>query len=102
MLVLVVPATIHWLAALGQAASVDPLSQQVLARVANPLLTSAQFLIPAAVAISRTVTASWPRSANSRNAALRMFARAVRSRSPVVELIVKILNVRLAIRTPTG
>jgi hypothetical protein len=35
MLVLVVTATIHWLAALGQAASVDPLSQQVLARVAN-------------------------------------------------------------------
>jgi hypothetical protein len=52
MLVLVVTATVHWLSVLGQVSPDDPLSQQVLARVANPLLTSAQFLIPAAVAIS--------------------------------------------------
>jgi hypothetical protein len=52
MLVLAVTATLHVLAALTAASPVDPLSQQVLARVANPLLTSAQFLIPAAVAIS--------------------------------------------------
>lgn len=52
MLVLAVTAAIHWLAALGAVSPDDPLSQQVLARVANPLLTSAQFLIPAAVAIS--------------------------------------------------
>jgi hypothetical protein len=52
MLVFAVAATLHVLAALTAASSVDPLSQQVLARVANPLLTSAQFLIPAAVAIS--------------------------------------------------
>jgi hypothetical protein len=52
MVMLAVAATIHWLVAAATAASNDPLSQQVLARVANPLLTSAQFLIPAAVAIS--------------------------------------------------
>lgn len=52
MLMLAVTATIHWLIAAGQASPDDPLSKQVLARVANPLLTSAQFLIPAAVAIS--------------------------------------------------
>src|ERR1700719_531458 len=52
MLVLAVSAAIHWLNVLSQVSTVDPLSQQVLARVANPLLTSAQFLIPAAVAIS--------------------------------------------------
>jgi len=52
MLLIAVTATIHWLSALSAASPVDPLSQQVLARVANPLLTSAQFLIPAAVAIS--------------------------------------------------
>jgi hypothetical protein len=49
MLLIAVTATIHWLSALSAASPVDPLSQQVLA---NPLLTSAQFLIPAAVAIS--------------------------------------------------
>src|ERR1035438_8570651 len=52
MLVLVVTAAVYWLSVLGQVSPDDPLSQQVLARVANPLLTSAQFLIPAAVAIS--------------------------------------------------
>ncbi len=52
MVLLIVTATIHWLSVLGQVSATDPLSQQVLARVANPLLTSAQFLIPAAVAIS--------------------------------------------------
>ncbi len=52
MIVLAFSATIHWLAALSQVSPNDPLSQQVLARVASPLLTSAQFLIPAAVAIS--------------------------------------------------
>jgi len=52
MLMLAVTATIHSLIAASQASPNDPLSQQVLARVANPLLTSAQFLIPAAVAIS--------------------------------------------------
>ena len=52
MFVLAVTAAIHWLAAVSQVTPDDPLSHQVLARVANPLLTSAQFLIPAAVAIS--------------------------------------------------
>jgi hypothetical protein len=52
MVMLAVAATIHWLVAAATTPSTDPLSQQVLARVANPLLTSAQFLIPAAVAIS--------------------------------------------------
>ncbi len=52
MLVLAVIATVHWFTALSQVSPDDPLSQQVLARVANPLLTSAQFLIPAAVGIS--------------------------------------------------
>jgi hypothetical protein len=52
MVMLAVAATIHWLVAAVTALPNDPLSQQVLARVANPLLTSAQFLIPAAVAIS--------------------------------------------------
>jgi hypothetical protein len=52
MLMLSVAATFHLLLAAASALPNDPLSQQVLARVANPLLTSAQFLIPAAVAIS--------------------------------------------------
>src|SRR4029077_9805728 len=52
MLVLAVITTVHWFTALSQVSPNDPLSQQVLARVANPLLTSAQFLIPAAVGIS--------------------------------------------------
>jgi len=52
MVMLALAATIHWLFAAANALPNDPLSQQVLARVANPLLTSAQFLIPAAVAIS--------------------------------------------------
>ena len=52
MVMLALAATIHWLVAAAGALPTDPLSQQVLARVANPLLTSAQFLIPAAVAIS--------------------------------------------------
>jgi len=52
MLVFAVSAAVHWLAALTAASAADPLSKQVLARVANPLLTSAQLLIPAAVAIS--------------------------------------------------
>jgi hypothetical protein len=52
MLIVAVAATIHLLTVIGQVLPSDPLSQQVLARVANPLLTSAQFLIPAAVAIS--------------------------------------------------
>ena len=52
MLVFTVSAAVHWLAALTAASAADPLSKQVLARVANPLLTSAQLLIPAAVAIS--------------------------------------------------
>src|ERR1700691_1402305 len=51
MVMFAVTATLHWLIAAGQGTPNDPLSQQVLARVANPLLTSAQFLIPAAVAI---------------------------------------------------
>jgi hypothetical protein len=52
MVILAVTAAIHWVVAAAGALPTDPLSQQVLARVANPLLTSAQFLIPAAVAIS--------------------------------------------------
>jgi hypothetical protein len=52
MLIVAVAATIHVLTVMSQVLPSDPLSQQVLARVANPLLTSAQFLIPAAVAIS--------------------------------------------------
>jgi hypothetical protein len=52
MLIVAVAATIHLLTGMSQVLPSDPLSQQVLARVANPLLTSAQFLIPAAVAIS--------------------------------------------------
>ena len=52
MVMLVFAATLHGLIAVAQGLPNDPLSQQVLARVANPLLTSAQFLIPAAVAIS--------------------------------------------------
>jgi hypothetical protein len=52
MLMLTVAASFRWLLAAANALPNDPLSQQVLARVANPLLTSAQFLIPAAVAIS--------------------------------------------------
>ena len=52
MLVLAITATIRWLTLVSQVSPNDPLSQQVLSRVANPLLTSAQFLIPAAVAIS--------------------------------------------------
>ena len=52
MVMFAVTATLHWLFAATQSVPNDPLSQQVLARVANPLLTSAQFLIPAAVAIS--------------------------------------------------
>ena len=52
MFMLSVAATFHLLLAAASALPNDPLSQQVLARVANPLLTSAQFLIPAAVAIS--------------------------------------------------
>jgi hypothetical protein len=52
MLMLTVAVTFRWLLAAASALPNDPLSQQVLARVANPLLTSAQFLIPAAVAIS--------------------------------------------------
>lgn len=52
MVMFAVTATLHWLIAVAQGMPNDPLSQQVLARVANPLLTSAQFLIPAAVAIS--------------------------------------------------
>jgi hypothetical protein len=52
MLMLTVAASFHWLLAAANALPNDPLSQQVLSRVANPLLTSAQFLIPAAVAIS--------------------------------------------------
>ncbi len=52
MLVFATTATLHWLVAASSASAADPLSKQVLARVANPLLTSAQFLIPAVVAIS--------------------------------------------------
>jgi hypothetical protein len=52
MLIVAVAATIHLLTVMSQVLPSDPLSQQVLARVADPLLTSAQFLIPAAVAIS--------------------------------------------------
>jgi hypothetical protein len=52
MVMLAIVATMHSLVAAASALPSDPLSQQVLARVANPLLTSAQFLIPAAVAIS--------------------------------------------------
>ena len=52
MVIFAFTATLHWLIAAAQGMPNDPLSQQVLARVANPLLTSAQFLIPAAVAIS--------------------------------------------------
>ena len=52
MVILALTAAIHWVAASTGALPTDPLSQQVLARVASPLLTSAQFLIPAAVAIS--------------------------------------------------
>jgi hypothetical protein len=52
MVMLAITAAIHSLVAATGALPTDPLSQQVLARVANPLLTSAQLLIPAAVAIS--------------------------------------------------
>jgi hypothetical protein len=52
MIMLAFATTLHWLIATTTSSPNDPLSQQVLARVANPLLTSAQFLIPAAVAIS--------------------------------------------------
>jgi hypothetical protein len=52
MVILGVTAAMHWVVAAAGALQTDPLSQQVLARIANPLLTSAQFLIPAAVAIS--------------------------------------------------
>lgn len=52
MVMFAVTATLHWLIGATQGLPNDPLSQQVLARVANPLLTSAQFLIPSAVAIS--------------------------------------------------
>ncbi len=52
MLVFAATATVRWLVAASVASTTDPLSAQVLARVANPLLTSAQFLIPAVVAIS--------------------------------------------------
>jgi hypothetical protein len=51
-MVMLAIVTMHSLVAAASALPTDPLSQQVLARVANPLLTSAQFLIPAAVAIS--------------------------------------------------
>ena len=52
MVMLALAATMHSLVVVAASLPSDPLSQQVLARVANPLLTSAQFLIPAAVAIS--------------------------------------------------
>jgi hypothetical protein len=51
MFVLIVTTAAHWLLTATTSGN-DPLSQQVLNRVASPLLTSAQFLIPAAVAIS--------------------------------------------------
>lgn len=43
---------LHWIVAVTPDASQDILSKSVLDHVAAPLLTSAQFLIPAAVAIS--------------------------------------------------
>jgi hypothetical protein len=43
---------LHWIVAVTPDASQDLLSKSVLDHVAGPLLTSAQFLIPAAVAIS--------------------------------------------------
>lgn len=50
-------ALAHWIVVVGAAApvpnpSADNLSKPVLDHIAGPLLTSAQFLIPAAVAIS--------------------------------------------------
>jgi hypothetical protein len=48
-----VPILIQWLSGMvGSLATQDPFSKSVLDQVAAPLLTSAQFLIPAAVAIS--------------------------------------------------
>jgi len=43
---------LHWVVAVTPDASQDLLSKSVLDHVAGPLLTSAQFLIPAVVAIS--------------------------------------------------
>jgi hypothetical protein len=43
---------IHWLLTAATDLNADPVSGAVLTKVAGPILTSAQFLIPAAVAIS--------------------------------------------------
>jgi len=43
---------IHWFLSAAVDPNVDPVSSAVLTKVAGPILTSAQFLIPAAVAIS--------------------------------------------------
>lgn len=48
----VVSGFIRWIAVVAAATTTDPVSGAVLSKVAGPVLTSAQFLIPAAVAIS--------------------------------------------------
>jgi hypothetical protein len=52
MVVYLAGRVIHWLLTAATDPSVDPVSGAVLTKVAGPILTSAQFLIPAAVAIS--------------------------------------------------
>jgi len=52
MLAQLTTSVTHCIIALAAAASRDMFSKAVLEHVAGPLLTSAQFLIPAAVAIS--------------------------------------------------
>jgi hypothetical protein len=52
MVVYLAGRVIHWLLTAATDPNVDPVSGAVLTKVAGPILTSAQFLIPAAVAIS--------------------------------------------------
>jgi hypothetical protein len=52
MVVYLATRVFHWLATAVPDVSPDPVSSAVLTKVAGPILTSAQFLIPAAVAIS--------------------------------------------------
>jgi hypothetical protein len=52
MVVYLATRVFHWIATAAADPSPDPVSGAVLTKVAGPILTSAQFLIPAAVAIS--------------------------------------------------
>ena len=52
MVVYLATRVIHWFLSAAVDPNVDPVSGAVLTKVAGPILTSAQFLIPAAVAIS--------------------------------------------------